>query len=96
MQPTSTSICRISIFSGRVQGVGFRYTASDLARDFAVTGYVKNLRDGGVELLAEGEPDEIDRFLATVRERMRGNIRDVKSRDCAAQGTYRDFIIRYD
>ena len=61
-------------YSGQVQGVGFRYTTRGLARGFAVAGYVKNLPDGQVELLAEGEPDEVDRFLDEVGRRMAENI----------------------
>ena len=49
---------RLVLFSGRVQGVGFRYTACHIARHFTVTGYVRNLPDGRVELLAEGNPEE--------------------------------------
>ena len=44
------------VFSGRVQGVGFRFTCQSLARGFDVAGYVRNLADGRVELVAEGEP----------------------------------------
>ena len=50
-------------YSGRVQGVGFRYTVRSIAGRFAVTGFVKNLRDGRVQLVAEGLAEEIQRFL---------------------------------
>lgn len=65
---------KLVYYSGRVQGVGFRATAADTARRFAVGGWVRNLPDGRVELLAEGEPAAVDGFLATVRERLRRNI----------------------
>ncbi|MFM8807561.1 MAG: acylphosphatase, partial [Chthoniobacterales bacterium] len=55
-------------YEGRVQGVGFRYTARRVAAGFDVSGYVRNLSDGRVELLASGEPDEVDGFLASLRE----------------------------
>ncbi len=52
------------LFSGRVQGVGFRWNAVRLARPLGLTGWVRNLPDGRVELEAQGEEETIDRFLA--------------------------------
>ncbi len=72
------------IFSGRVQGVGFRASTSWTARGFNVVGYVRNLPDGTVEVVAEAEADELDRFVAAVRERMSGFIRGVDSAPLAA------------
>ncbi len=56
------------IFEGRVQGVGFRYTVKDLARGFEVTGWVKNLPDGTVELQVAGEPGEVADFILEIAE----------------------------
>ncbi len=50
--------------SGRVQGVGFRYHVREVAARFRVTGFVRNLHDGSVEIEAQGLPDEVARFLA--------------------------------
>ena len=61
---------RLVHFSGTVQGVGFRYTARQLARGYSITGYVKNLPDGRVEIFVEGPADQIDAFLADIRKRM--------------------------
>lgn len=59
---------RVHIFyTGRVQGVGFRYTCKVTATGFDVTGTVKNLPDGRVELLAEGEKGELEEFLEAIR-----------------------------
>jgi acylphosphatase len=69
-------IRRRVVFSGRVQGVGFRYTCQSVARGFEIGGYVRNLPDGRVEVLAEGQPDEIDNFLSAIQFEMNSYIRD--------------------
>jgi len=56
------------LYAGRVQGVGFRYAVRTLASGFEVTGAVRNLPDGRVELLAEGSQDELDAFRQAVRQ----------------------------
>jgi acylphosphatase len=57
------------IFEGRVQGVGFRYTARNIARGFDVTGWVRNLPDGRVEMEAMAEDaEELDAFVNEIRE----------------------------
>ncbi len=56
------------IYSGRVQGVGFRYTCKDLARGYDVIGSVKNLADGTVELIASGDHAEVEDFLNEISE----------------------------
>ncbi|EEF57276.1 acylphosphatase [Pedosphaera parvula] len=61
--------CRLQIFyEGRVQGVGFRYSVKSIASGFEVTGTVKNLADGRVELVAEGTKDELNAFQHAIRE----------------------------
>ena len=65
-------------FSGHVQGVGFRYTAVRLAEDYAVAGYVQNLPDGRVRLVAEGKADQLDGLVEAIRQRMSGHVRDVR------------------
>jgi acylphosphatase len=64
-------------FTGHVQGVGFRYTALQVAREFEVAGFVANLPDGRVLLEAEGAPEEVDAFIRAVHERMHGHVRKV-------------------
>jgi acylphosphatase len=56
-----------AFYSGRVQGVGFRHTAEQNALAAALTGWVKNLPDGRVELVCEGSKDAIDGFLAEIK-----------------------------
>ena len=66
---TSNSRRRLHIFySGRVQGVGFRYTVKSVAAGFMVAGTVRNLPDGRVELLAEGESTELKAFQQAIRD----------------------------
>jgi acylphosphatase len=56
------------LYSGQVQGVGFRYAVKSVATGFDVTGSVRNLPGGGVELLAEGAKDELEAFRQAIRE----------------------------
>lgn len=80
-------------FSGTVQGVGFRYTTLHVARGFSVTGTVRNLPDGRVELIAEGESGELSGFRAAVEQAMIGTIAGVKEERSQATGEFRDFRI---
>ena len=74
---------KLVYYSEHVQGVGFRATAASIARRYAVCGWVRNLPDRRVELLAEGEAGEVLAFLTAVRERMTDYItgEDVFDRD---------------
>jgi acylphosphatase len=81
-------------YSGRVQGVGFRYQALRLAQGHAVHGLVRNLPDGGVEMVVEGEPAEVERFLEAVRRNMDGYIEAVTVEAEPPQG-FTDFQIAY-
>lgn len=65
-------------FSGHVQGVGFRYATLQVAREFEVAGYVKNLADGRVLLEAEGSRPELEAFVVALQERMHGYIRNIE------------------
>ncbi len=68
-------MAKVVRYSGYVQGVGFRATAVSIARHHPqVCGWVRNLPDGGVQLLADGPDDAIDAFLADIRARMAGYI----------------------
>jgi acylphosphatase len=81
-------------YSGMVHGVGFRYTTSRVSRHFPVTGYVQNLSDGRVLLVAEGGQDDLDRFLAAVGAEMGRHIDEVQVNILPATGEFTQFAIR--
>ena len=82
------------LFTGRVQGVGFRYTTDRFAQGYSVTGYVRNLDDGRVELVAEGLPAEIDGLLAEIRAHFADPIQHQQLDRRPATGQYAAFEIR--
>lgn len=81
-------------FSGHVQGVGFRFTTQTLAKGFAVTGFVKNLPDGRMQLVVEGQPKEIKAFMGAIRKEMAENIKKTEEKIGKATGEFRGFEIR--
>lgn len=81
-------------FTGRVQGVGFRYTAHQVAREYDVAGFVSNLPDGRVQLEVEGTPEEIDAYLKAVEERMHGSVRKVDRFSDRRSPQFQGFVIR--
>ncbi len=89
------NIRRTVYFTGRVQGVGFRFTACEVARSFGIAGFVRNLPDGRVEMVAEGEPGEVSRFQEAVADAMGGRITDVAGQDSPATGEFSTFSIAY-
>ncbi len=86
---------RMQVFySGRVQGVGFRYTVKRVTAGFEVTGTVRNLPDGRVELIAEGAEAELNEFRQAIRDA--GMEHFIQSEDVSwreATGEFRGFEI---
>ncbi len=80
-------------FSGRVQGVGFRYQTLQIAKEFEVTGLVKNLLDGRVQLEVEGSSEEVDAFISSIEERLYGYIRKTERHSRTRQAEYQGFAI---
>ncbi len=81
-------------FTGRVQGVGFRYQTLQVAKEFEVAGYVQNLPDGRVQLEAEGPAKEVSGFITAVEERMHGYIRKTERRAIRRPSQFQGFAIR--
>ena len=81
-------------YNGRVQGVGFRFTAQRIAREFAATGWVRNLPDGRVEMMVEGS-EEVEGFLTRLAESMSENIDFVEQYVEAETGEFNAFEIRH-
>lgn len=86
---------RIIHFDGRVQGVGFRYTTQNIAMRYNVHGYVRNLNDGRVELVLEGDDGEMDNVVNSLSQRMDGFIRKVQVASYPATGEFDNFAIRH-
>ena len=88
---------RVHVFySGRVQGVGFRMTAEETAQSLGVVGWVKNLRGGRVELVAEAEEEILQRFLSALRTGpMKNFIQQADVSWSSASDTFNEFEIRY-
>jgi acylphosphatase len=83
------------IFSGRVQGIGFRFTVNTIARRYDVCGYVKNLPNGTVEMFVQGPPHEVDRCLADIQDSFAGYIRDTKIEQASCSSRYTEFGIAF-
>ena len=82
-------------FSGHVQGVGFRYTAHHATRGHDVTGFVRNLPDGRVELVMEGPDAEMDAVLETIRGHLGDNIKRTTCDTTPANGEFTNFTIKH-
>lgn len=87
---------RIHIYySGRVQGVGFRFTVERLAVDAGLTGWVKNLPDGRVELVCEGKEEDLHKVLQKIDDEFSGYIRQKNVNQMPATGEFDSFEISF-
>jgi acylphosphatase len=88
-------VARRYLISGRVQGVGFRYFVEDVAQREGVSGYVRNLPDGRVEALVEGDADTVGRVETILRQGPRGaRVDDVEIEEVAPTARATGFRIR--
>ena len=84
-------------YEGNVQGVGFRYSVRQIAKGFDVTGSVRNLPDGRVELLATGEEDEVRAFVEAIgQSELRAHIKKHAEAPLPDAPPFRGFEIRHD
>ncbi|SDI60453.1 acylphosphatase [Pseudobutyrivibrio sp. 49] len=83
------------IFTGRVQGVGFRYKASHIANQYRLTGYVKNEYDGSVTAEIQGSEQEIYMFLKSLASDRFIDIYELEKEKMPLEEDERSFIIQY-
>lgn len=88
-------IRRTVLYSGRVQGVGFRYTTCQIAEGYSVSGTVRNLPDGRVEVVVEGLPQAVETFLAAVAAEMSPHIHGTESAESPGTGEFQGFDVRF-
>ena len=81
-------------FSGRVQGVGFRLITLEIAREFEVSGFVKNLSDGRVQIEVEGQSSTINDFISAIEQRMHGYLRKTERSSERRSAQFAGFIIK--
>lgn len=81
------------IFKGRVQGVGFRYTAVNIAEGLSCMGWVRNLDNGDVEVVAEQKQDVLESFVDRLENEFSGNIKNREVDWEPATGAFKDFSV---
>jgi acylphosphatase len=82
------------LFSGQVQGVGFRWTTQRIASGLPLTGFVRNLPDGRVEVVVSGAPENIQRLIDRLRERFGSGISDIHRQQIEAVENFNGFMIQ--
>ena len=95
MHNTGATQRRRLIYIGRVQGVGFRFTTASIARRHPVAGFVRNLTDGTVELVAEGLGTAVDRFLGEIAATFESNIKECRTLPVDESEQFNGFEVRY-
>jgi acylphosphatase len=83
------------IYKGNVQGVGFRYTSQRIANRHHLTGYVKNLPEGSVEMLAQGKLQDVDDCIEEIQESFGGYIRLAQMNEVPPNPGYTSFNITF-
>jgi len=82
-------------YTGRVQGVGFRFTVENMALQLSVTGWVRNLPDGRVELKAEADEETLKEFLSRINQHFSRYIQNADVQWLQASGRFKGFTVRF-
>ena len=90
-----SDVGRLITFCGRVQGVGFRFTAQRVACRYGIRGYVRNLPDGNVEMLAQQSAENVAAVLRDISETFKANLSDTKIQNVPPNDKYENFSITY-
>jgi acylphosphatase len=88
-------IAKHIIFSGRIQGVGFRFTALNIANRCGLTGYVRNVPDGDVEMFAQGPAEMIDNCVRGLQDSFVGTISHIDIEESTPDPKLTDFKITF-
>lgn len=88
-------IRRDVIYTGRVQGVGFRWTTNRIAKNYDVRGFVENREDGSVYMVAEGSEKDVEEFMIAIAENMGKNIKETRINQGRVGGDLTDFQVHY-
>ena len=87
--------CKHIVFSGQVQGVGFRFTVFHTANRYGLAGYVRNVHDGNVEMIVQGPAKDISNCLSDIKKFFAGYITDTAIAEIALDPEYEDFKITF-
>jgi len=88
-----SQIAKHIIFIGRVQGVGFRFTAYHIANRYELTGQVRNLPDGSVEMIVQGYPNDVEDTICNLKETF--GVRETNITEIPVNSQYKDFKITF-
>ena len=88
-------VARHITFIGQVQGIGFRFTAHRIANRYRLTGFVRNLPDGNVEMFAQGDAGDIDDCIEDIKATFAGYVRQTLIVEIPPDPKYKDFRITF-
>lgn len=90
-----TVVRRVIVYAGHVQGVGFRWCVQNIAMQYDVAGYVRNIPEQQVEVVLEGRSEDINQIARTIQTKMGSFIRETRSSEAPPTHKFDDFSIQY-